>query len=871
MTGVTIDIKANNKALEDVLEKGIQDTESFAAHATQEFATIGEASETLVEKLNSVVDNLGDLLKAQDELAPAQRALIENVKAEAVETSQLVDAVQKQAAVTSTAIGTTQLYSSALEETTLATKIATTSTAANTAATAKNTATLLAGLMTTAKFNLAMMALELSYEAVRFAAENTGHEISVVDKRLVHSQQIINECAGDLDKLQERLDEFGVTAAEVGIKIQTNWDKIAEASNDLLEQTFKGGIDKVAEETVGVFGKMWDSIGKYFDKAVSNDTKKVVTFLETTKKAVKEWQHSWVESILQVGGKNTAFIGEVMDFERKREQMAKDSKVAEINKMMTAKELAAFQDFLMAKRVARSEELHAEKLVAGQTVEALSTKMEAMVKERQMLVERNSITKEYAQRWETDYNTMTDAVNRLKDAQKALSKEIADGLGREAQEAEDDSKAIAQETAAYATMSQQQLLQLIEEEKALKQEIQQDETMAIGERRRAVEMANRRIAAMQAAEHAVALSNIEEKKQREADAIRFAERLRDQARDQYREKQDVDIEGAHNLRLQKLEMEGASLAALHKRRMEDIQVESELAVDRAKKDGKTQEQIDQIVHQYKLQAMREQHQFNARNAQDMAESGRVLAEYAKSKRDEEFEAKRKTEREVHEYRMKSLHEEANLALKMDNSEAEKLKINLQLQTAITAEKKRFADLQKETDVDVKQGGKEPQNMAQQMRELREYRAQQKKNLADAKAKKAQAAVDKKNAAKNKNVDRDSERAAAKQKNAEALSKKIKERDAKKAAYAEIQKRDKDIAIRAKFSKTAGLGAQAQMMATTMAGKAAGTIVGDSLEAARAAMRGDKQVSLQTQMAKTLINISTTMTDVNRNLKGLGLK
>jgi len=867
MTGVTIDLRANNRTLDEMLERGIKDTQAFAAQATKEFAEIGQSSEELIGKLTEVVDQLADLSKAQMSLNSVQAETVANLHKQTNETLQLVNAVKEESAATAQTIARSAQYTEVLEETSEATKVATAVTDSYTASIVKNAVELAAGLLTTAKFNLAMLAMEVAYEGVRAVAESTGKEISVFDSRLLHSRQIINECNGDIDKLERKLDELGVTADEIGIKLQTNWDRIGESTNKLLEQAFKGGVDKVAEDVESTFSQMWNKVAGYGDRAVTSATKQLTSFVDKARNSVKEWQLSWAKAYGEFTGVNRQTLEDVLNFERRREQAAKDSKVAEINKAMTKEQREATTAFFMERQAQANATIFLEKLVARQTIESGKAKLKALMDERTALSDYNMFFGDAARSWQMKYDAVAEAQERLIENAKRLRKETGDLVSRGAAEKDEDSQTRERENIAYAIMGRKQLLQLIEDEEDAIRALANSEKVGSDEWYRDRENAENRLADLKAAHRAAERREIEEDNAKNAQNIDFQKRLKDQALEQNFERESTLRDNAQAAELQRMELQGASLAALHKKVIDNLAQERNEALKHVREVGASEEQQREIAHQYNMRALREEAQFRTKSAEDNAAAGRALQEFAKSKRDEEFEAMRKTEREIHEYRIASLREEADAAMKLAIPENEKLQIQLDLQKAITAEKKRFTDLQKEgKDVDLKQGGKEPQTLAAQMKELREYRAQQKKNLAEAQKKKADEKAAKKSEAKAKLADRDANRAMEKQKAATALAAKVKQREDKKKAYEQIQKRDREKAILMKARRAGGLSIPNELPAATLANIPKGV---DPLAAMRDAMKGDKQVSLQTQMVNNLRDMNGLLLIIKNNTKNIG--
>jgi len=94
------------------------------------------------------------------------------------------------------------------------------------------------------KIGQAVFAAELAYEGLKIGLENTGQSMTVLDKSLTKSQQLIDDAGGDVTKLTKTLADMGVTAEDVGIKVENNWtkstDAIKKAGSELAGGSYMG-------------------------------------------------------------------------------------------------------------------------------------------------------------------------------------------------------------------------------------------------------------------------------------------------------------------------------------------------------------------------------------------------------------------------------------------------------------------------------------------------------------------------------------------------------------------------------------------------------------------------------------------------------
>lgn len=568
------------------------------------------------------------------------------------------------------------------------------------AAAIKNAPAILAFAFSFTKVATNAWLAQTAVEALGYAAETSGKSIKVMDDSLEISKKILQEVGHDVEKLNGLLDELGVTAEQIGLKVENNLtriqDSLSKATKSALKD-FHQSSDDFAQE------------GRRISAVLDHETKQwheafVAPFVAIGK-SLENAGKDIHEMFRYIGGDIAGFSVQettaALELEKKLEAIAKSNKIAAIRKEMTQKERDIYTKHYQDLQDIARDNTREEEIAQVKNLTNIAKIIEANHAEAQsMILMGKTGTKEYADLIKsTDLflQRQTELNATLKATQKAMTESIGAKPEREAER----EKQLRREAQADAVANANQLRDLLKEQEEETMRLKTIQDDASDEHFRKVEESMRR---QEALRRAIVVAEDRERQKKLDEDLLAVEKVRIaklRTRDIERSIEDEQRRTEQDKAMRTLELQGATANKLHELKMQFIDDEEKKAMSRIEVAGNPEE-IERIKAESRKRRIQEVAAFQEQVDRDQAEVKKVQVEEFRRVEEETFLKKKNSERDLHEWNMKRLKEEAELADKNATTEADHLRIQFELQRKIKEEKARFEAIKKEgVDVDQK--------------------------------------------------------------------------------------------------------------------------------------------------------------------------
>ena len=566
----------------------------------------------------------------------------------------------------------------------------------------------------------------LAIELMSSALENSGHSLKVVDDALEGSKRILKESGGDIDLINEKLEELSVTAEEAGIVVENNLTRIQDA----FGKAFKEALGKNFEDSTTEASSAWErfiiKVGIDWEKQTKAITDATVSMGDTLAGFFKQLQDDAAQLMTGTGHIGARMAEEERKVEAYREKMAKESKVNEIKAKMYAEDFETFKRYFREKQI---EETLADKqaeISAVKNSEVIQQRIETQQKLLRTLRDTGKLVTE-------DGQIQMRINDMLLEQQKALWAEAQQlqkayvAVGEALGEVE---KGIAaqREANAVAVASHGQVLAMIEDEKeALEELIETEKEGAESER---VQEKIRKIQQLQAQAEAERLAGIERENRAIEDKANREIALEKQVRESAREVNDTRADVENEKLLRNLELQGASYEKLHKQRMKFIEEEENRQLSRLEVDDPIV--IERIRAEAAKRRIQEIGQFERRKAEEHHQLQLLHNEEYRQKQLDRLIAAGASEKELSDKRIEMLKEQAKEEEKLLDNELDKIKLRLRLTRDIKEEEDRIKQLKKEgVNVNQKADGTMTPTKPQTRKERNEARKEALRQQKDA--------------------------------------------------------------------------------------------------------------------------------------------
>lgn len=613
------------------------------------------------------------------------------------------------------------------------------------------------------KLGAAIGLAEMAISGMETALASSGHKIGVFDESLTGARKILNDTQGDIDKINDKLMELGVSAEEVGIKVEDNLSRV----QDSFKKFYAELADKDGLEELKKVGGFWENLSRKTQKDNEATTRSFSDlfkfFGDTGTAAVKELREDFRDFFLQLADYNNEQIDVLKAQEKYAEEAVKQSKIREYREALYKQELADFEQYILDRnRLVKDQEI-AEQHSVITSAEYATKRLAQLQAERKELILSGQWHGKVIDDWMVKDKTLFSQQQELLQQTQALRREISRDLGHEGTQRQDAQVRATKLANAAEVASHAQIRSMISDEEEDLEKFTWKRATDNKDFERQVREIQQRIALLRQADHAAELREVAELNDRKIHAINQQLELTKLQTKLSREVTDVRTDIGRNDKIRQLELEGVNYKKIHdlkmkfideeeKKEISRLEVQDPQAIERIKAGAAKQRLMQVAEYQEKLQT-------------DVRNTLKVQEDDDQRNRDEAFEKRNTSEREKHEYILKRLEEEQRKEVAAAKTQADALKLRLDYERRITEEKERFTKLQKEgVDVDDKIGRK-PLKLSEQNAILKKQVKERAKALADAKKAKAQTATDKKDKLKN---DRDTKLAAIRDSREKAL-------------------------------------------------------------------------------------------------------
>jgi hypothetical protein len=551
------------------------------------------------------------------------------------------------------------------------------------------------------KTGLIFTAVTEGIELFGDALENTGQSIDVVNEHLTASKSLVQETRGDINLLNAKLEELGISAEEAGIKTSSNLSRIKDSFKKLLDEVLVNAASKGTEKATSElerYGAKVKAYGELYLGEFSNLVAAINNALETNVKGIKQK--------LAFGFDTSAYTQRLIDEEDRletyRKDMAKRSEANKIREQMYAADFEVFRSYYREKQKLENEANEQRDIAGMSDIKTVEKRIEVQNK---FLVELRNTGKIQTETGEhaLKVNDMLLAqqqklLEAAKDEQKAIEG-IASALG-------DVNKQILaeQESAAFAGMSHKQLQGIIEDEK----EELDDLIAAEGAHSVSVQAKLQRIQQLQKQAHQNRLRELSEENRTQLEGIEL-----DQQRAQARKEMVQDVDDSKELvrqekLLRMLELQGVGEKKLHEQRMKFIDREEAIEVSKQQflgnNDPITEERIRAAAEKKRIEEVA---RFERNKQDDKLAVDELLTQEFRRKQLETLDKIGASEDAISARRIKHIKEIAAEETKRANSEVEKLRIKLSMEQQIREEEERIKRLKAE-GVDTSAGANDPE-------------------------------------------------------------------------------------------------------------------------------------------------------------------
>ena len=571
--------------------------------------------------------------------------------------------------------------------------------------------------------------VELAATATGYALANTGKSLKTFDERLEGTKNILRECAGDIDLINDRLMELGVTAEEAGIEVETNLTKIQKSFGKLYaEITNKdAGLEKAGSE----ISRSLEGISARFDKGMSNASDRIAGFIDTLRVGWQTAQDGLAQQMQSVDAHASHIKQTDAELREYQEKTARDNKVTEIKRKMYAADFEAFEQYYQAKTdLARRLDMEQE-VDSDKSIKNIDKRIEAANKELIRLRDIGQLNTKQGL-WQQQLNdTLLAQKEKLVKADREFNKALHEQA--EALEAVGKAQKSNQKMEAAAVANVGNLKAMLEEELELRHKINEvhgPDSKEAAEQIRLIQTLQEQLKRRE-------LQDIADVAKAKELAANQELALKKVVRDADRDIEDTKIDIEQEKTLRALELQGATIKKLHEQRMKYIEEEKTKAIDRL--DVKDPNQIAQIRAAAEIQRIREVARFEQQKEAEALAIKKVYQAEAWALEDEHIANKGASEKQLYELNIRRIKERAAEEDKVANTEAEHLEIKLKLERAIREEEERFLNLKKQgvnVDVNTKTGemDKDTRTRSQRNADTKKAVAANKKALKLAKAK-----------------------------------------------------------------------------------------------------------------------------------------
>lgn len=749
----TIDLKANTSKLNEGLAKGLDETQKFAAEATQSFEAVGHSSEELTKHVQSVADELSKLIEETNKTVSVQGVLTSATAEETSAFTTLLGVVKEQIISLGVMAGVSKTYASATTQGAAINNVATASYTAMGASIVKTTASLAASLAMTIKLNLAVIAATAVVKGFSLVADKTGSSITVLDKSLVLTQKILDETRGNVGKLATRLEEMGITAEEAGIKVENNLSKIQEAFGKLARQLTKGTDEPLAKAS-SAWNHFWATLKENGDKEVTAFSKQMISIVDAATNAAKELSAIAKRQAMLANGATEDEVRAEVALQANLEKTAKESKVREVKERFYADELAAFKEHLGKIATLEQQREDEERIFAEKSYKNIGVLIEAHRQERVALGEAGLFHDQIADAWLVKDAMLIARQNDLQKAIKETQKRLTEDLGAKGsdrrQKEIDDEKLLN----AMAVANHGQLIDMLDEEKETRArlaQLQQDDVEKYAE---AVARNDQRVAELERAIHDRKLSDIATENARREDGINRQIEQTKQLSELHQDFNDAQDEMRQERTLRTLEIQGATEKQLHEQRLKFIAEEEQKQLARLKLQDPVE--IARIQLEATKRVQLEQADFDAKQVEDKRQIALVRRDEARRTQDEKLLKDKASEYEIHNVIMKRLQEEQAEETRGAQTEAARLRVRLEFERRLNEERQRF---KKEQDAQGKGATGKPLTFKERRDQMRAAIMEQKQAVEKAKEDRNKKRADKLAEQRKKNIARQKRDAA----------------------------------------------------------------------------------------------------------------
>lgn len=646
-----IDLKANPTGLKTGVGEARKEVEKFVDDSIKHFEALGLSSKELEEKLKELRKTLADMAKEDLDTAKSSKALT-------------------------------------LDNALLALTI-----------------TSLTGIL--GKFNFALAATEVGGKGLSLILNTASKEVTVLNDRLNISKKLMQDYAGDVEGLEAHLKSLGVTAEDVGLKIENGWSRVSKETSKLKKElSGSEGLPKMLEDIGIVGGRVADQLKHSWTGFANYLSDKIAAGVKSAKDSFKGIKD-------QLASDLSEFPGLHADDTSKREQEggAEEHRKAEAEEKLQAliregqkESLEALKRISDAKIEAARIEQENIKVSELLTKEAVEKELQAVAEKKKVMLEANTLAQKEGQ-------DLLALEMKLEEQMKAVGKANVEAFEEMAEFAE----AIGNIEKSYAEQAKWVAIQEqgIGNLKALLSDAADalEEIRAAGDGnsergKKALEEYEK----LRSLVHNQELKDIREKNDLALDQINKELAAKKAASERVRDIENARFESNLAASLKMLEAQGASEEILHKTKLEFMDKAHERAMEQEKDEEKrrdmaAQHQIAKAKEVADVELKAEMEKYKIAEIGNSVTETKLAAEFKKKLAGMELEGAK--QKEIHEARLKHIDEEEKRELAKTKNDVERAAIRANAEKARIQEKTDFEISEmkriKDLENDVKSG------------------------------------------------------------------------------------------------------------------------------------------------------------------------
>lgn len=622
---------------------------------------------------------------------------------------------------------------------------------------AKSATLLAAGLGLLGPVAQGMAGIATVTELAGIAFKNTNTNIEILDKSLIESQKLAVEFAGNAEGLKKRLEEMGVTAEDVGLKIENEFDRIKTSSAELWKAFSGGQFQKTWDDAKRVTKGWLDWAGNGFSTFAKNVGTEIRDVLDTTAKGVQGARNLLARGLNKIPGMGAddSDIKANEGGDAARAESEKQDKINQLYEAQHAESLARQRELSAAKNEAARQELENIEIEGIKSEEVIKEKLAANAKLMQQLVERNEL--------------QTEAGDKLIATEEKLiarSKELGEQQRQRADEMHSMGESLAEIYSSFEKLKEAEVLaqqplgvlnDLLEEAKENLDEINSESSATTEQRLEALN----KVKDLEQRVHTKELQDIRERNEAEIHAINLRLETERKAIEAAQALEEYKLSTIHEMSLQQLKDQGANYQVVHEQRLKFMEEELQLAL----KNADSEEERNELLWQNEKDKFAANIQMEQQQNADMKQASKnyrdvedAEIEAANRKKLAKLQLEGAKTEELHKAAMEAIDEEEKRELARTNDAAKQAEIAAAAKIARIREitdfeiqkEKEKADKLKKLEEDVRSGkisyaeglaqsGVKPMTRAEQNAALK----QKAKDRKEAVAKNKEALADKK--------------------------------------------------------------------------------------------------------------------------------